>query len=411
MMEENDSTTQWSAPVDFSERVDTLAFDIMGDLSFGKSFDIKEPGENPLKEVPHCIAEYMQFYYPMCRSPLLNLLVWLKPRGLDRLFEMATPPPVDRYTHFVHSSVTDRIALQKTQASKPEPEQRLDMFYFLAEARDPDTAAVAYEEDELRAESSLLIIDGSDTTAISLSGIFFYLTGDPGRYEKLVTEIRTTFESAEDIVHGPGLLGCDYLRACIDEGMRLTPAGPSELPREVLPGGIQIKWEHYPAGTIVGTVPWAMSRSPEMYGDAEMFKPERWIVNESTRVTKEMVATMRAGFHPFLSGTYSCLGKNLATAEMLITVARTLHRLDLRRAQGSTLGGGSPELGWGATDPKTASVRGCLHITAKRTRGAVQEEGLRSLGARDTLTLVLIRHHCAGKEHGLFTLFAGTELR
>lgn len=65
MLEENSSTTEWSAPVDLSEKVDTLVFDIMGDLSFGKSFDIKEPGDNPLRVIPHNIAEYMRFYYPV----------------------------------------------------------------------------------------------------------------------------------------------------------------------------------------------------------------------------------------------------------------------------------------------------------------------------------------------------------
>lgn len=58
----------WSAPVDFSAKVDTLAFDIMGDLCFGKSFDVKEPGENPLKVVPHNIVNYMRFYYPVSLS-------------------------------------------------------------------------------------------------------------------------------------------------------------------------------------------------------------------------------------------------------------------------------------------------------------------------------------------------------
>jgi cytochrome P450 len=64
MIQEND-TPEWSEAVDFSGRLDRLIFDIMGDISFGKSFDIKEPGENPLKSIPHSIAEYMRFYYPV----------------------------------------------------------------------------------------------------------------------------------------------------------------------------------------------------------------------------------------------------------------------------------------------------------------------------------------------------------
>lgn len=65
---------EMSDPVDFSSKADALAFDIMGDSSFGKSFDVKEPGDNPLKAVPHNIIEYMQFYYPVRISMLRGLL-------------------------------------------------------------------------------------------------------------------------------------------------------------------------------------------------------------------------------------------------------------------------------------------------------------------------------------------------
>jgi cytochrome P450 len=44
-----DCGTDWSEPLDLSNSLDALVFDIMGDLCFGKSFDIKEPGDNPLK--------------------------------------------------------------------------------------------------------------------------------------------------------------------------------------------------------------------------------------------------------------------------------------------------------------------------------------------------------------------------
>ncbi|KAI5928773.1 benzoate 4-monooxygenase cytochrome P450 [Camillea tinctor] len=339
--------TNWSAPKDFTELIDTLVFDIMGDLSFGKSFDIKEPGINPLKVIPHNIAQYLRFYYPICRSPFLHLLLWLKPRGLDKVFDLISPPAVREYNDFVYQSVTDRITLQLRQSEK-----RQDMFHFLYEARDPDTGQRAYEEDELRAECSLLIMAGSDTASISLSSIFFYLTGDPDRCQKLIQEIRTTFKSVEEIIWGPALQSCNYLRACIDEGMRLTPAVASEHPREVLAGGLSIHGEHYPAGTIVGTVPWASSRNRDVYGDdAEAFRPERWIVDASPGgASKEDIARYKSGFHPFLSGPGGCIGKHLAMMEMSLIVARTLFRLNIRRAPGSTLGGGQPSLGWGASD-------------------------------------------------------------
>ncbi|KAJ2990756.1 hypothetical protein NUW58_g2795 [Xylaria curta] len=340
----------WSAPVDFTEKIDELAFDIMGDLCFGRSFNVKEPGKNRLKEVPHCITQYLLFYYPFCRSPFLNTLNWLKPRGLNKVFDLISPQAIKQYNKFVYDSVTSRIALQKEQARQAEANRRQDLFYFLYEARDPDTSQPAYGEDDLRSESNLLIIAGSDTTSVSLSGIFFYLTGDQRRCQKLADEISSCFESVEDIVYGPKILACTYLKACIDEGMRLTPAGVCELPREALPGGILIKGEHYPEGTIVGTATWANSRNDEVYGDACVFRPERWIVDDSYGTTKEEVARLKRNFYPFSSGAYNCVGKNLAMAEMMIIVARTLYRFEMRRAPGSTLGCGRPDLGWGSTD-------------------------------------------------------------
>lgn len=56
---------EWSEPIDFSKWTDCLIFDILGDLCFGKSLDIKEPGENPFKTIPEVIDSYMRLWYPV----------------------------------------------------------------------------------------------------------------------------------------------------------------------------------------------------------------------------------------------------------------------------------------------------------------------------------------------------------
>ncbi|KAH7310529.1 benzoate 4-monooxygenase cytochrome P450 [Stachybotrys elegans] len=347
MLDEHNSVTEWSNSIDFGQKLDHLIFDIMGDLSFGRSFDLKETGENPLREVPQNITQYLKFYYPICRSPLLSLLIWLKPRGLDWLMQFITPRPVQEFNEFVSDSTTKRLELYKKQEGIPEHERRRDMFYYLCKAHDPDTGLPAFNEDELRAEAAMFIVAGSDTTAVSLSGIFWYLIRAPRCYQKLVEELQRTFASANDIVYGPKLTGCTYMRACIDEGMRLVPPGPCELPREVLAGGLEVLGTFYPAGTIVGTAPWCDSRNADVYGDPGVFRPERWIVDEAAGTTKEMVAKIRTNFHPFLAGPGICAGRNVAMAEMMLIVAKTIFCFDLRKAPGSTLGEGRPELGWG----------------------------------------------------------------
>lgn len=282
----------------------------------------------------------------------MNFLLWIKPRGLDRLFDFITPPSVQKLNQFTDDTLANRKALYDEQEMKPESERRQDIFYFLRQARDPDTGLPAYNEFDLKSECGLMIVAGSDTTSISLSGVFFGLTGDPPRCQKLVQEVRTTFNTPEEIVYGPKLLSCKYLRACIDEGMRFAPSGPCDLPREVLPGGIRIHGDYYPEGTIVATVPWVSTRDEMIFGDPGVFRPERWIEDPSAGVSKESVAHLKQNFHPFAAGPGSCLGRHVAVAEMLITVARTLHRLDIRRAPGSVLGAGGPNHGWGERDPR-----------------------------------------------------------
>lgn len=57
--------TDWSEPRNMTEWTDTLVFDILGDLCFGRSFEIKESGPNPFKVIPHAIVDYVKFMYPV----------------------------------------------------------------------------------------------------------------------------------------------------------------------------------------------------------------------------------------------------------------------------------------------------------------------------------------------------------
>lgn len=267
------------------------------------------------------------------------------------------PMAIVKYMNFVYESVDRQIALQEAKAGKEETGQRKDIFHFLYNAVDSETGGRGLDRKALRAETSLLVAAGSDTTSITLSGIFFYLTGDPRRLRKLEDELLATFDSIDDISHGPALKGCIYLRACIDEAMRMAVSGPSEVPREVLAGGINIKGKYYPAGVVVGTSSWCDSRNQEVYGDPEVFRPERWIVDEANGVTQEDVARAKANFNPFSAGPGHCVGKVFAISEILVAVARTIYRLEVRRAPGSTVGGGHPSLGWAERNPSVMALR------------------------------------------------------
>jgi cytochrome P450 len=74
---------EWTAPENMSNLTDYLVFDIMGDLCFGKSFDLKEKGDNQFRHMPHTVADYMQFMYPVSTSRTKFSSMLIKSRSLN----------------------------------------------------------------------------------------------------------------------------------------------------------------------------------------------------------------------------------------------------------------------------------------------------------------------------------------
>ena len=209
---------------------------------------------------------------------------------------------------------------------------------------DPETGK-GYSEDELFGESESLIIAGSDTTAISTAAAFFYLSRNPEVQQKLADEITSTFSSLNEIKSGPTLHSCKYLRAFIEETLRMSPPVPADLSREVQKGGIVVDGEYIPEGIKVSTVSYCMHHNPEDFPEPFKFQPERWIVdkNDTTGASAERLALAQSAFMPFSAGPRGCVGKNLAYLEMNLVVAKIIYNFEVRRDPTSNLGGGSPE--------------------------------------------------------------------
>lgn len=337
----------WSSPRKMSDTCDHLVLDVLCDLCFGRTVDTKEPGENEYRKIPHIIAFFLKILYPLGHSPWLNLVVWLKPRGLDWLLGVMTPPRVRFLYDFVRESLDRRV---EVQSSEPHQGQN-DMLQHLINAVDPVTGQPGFNPSALEAEVVMLTIAGSDTTSVILAGFFFYITRSPHAYAMIVNEVRSTFQSFEEIKSGPKLLSCcPYMRACVDEAMRITPAGPSELPRIVLAGGMVIDGAYIPEGTTVGVSHWSFYRNEEYFADPDTYRPERWIVDSATGVTEEDVARARSSCVPFTAGTTSCAGKNFALLEIYLTIAKTLWMYDMRLLPGDTTGTGNKETTWGKHD-------------------------------------------------------------
>ncbi|KAB5542502.1 cytochrome P450-like protein [Coniochaeta sp. 2T2.1] len=328
----------WTRPKNMADWCNWLAMDILGDLCFGKAFHMLERPDNryAIDLVGAAAARHM-----ICGTmPVVNTL------SLDKVLFRKIAAGRARYMAYSRAQLTERTKLG-------EETDRRDFFYHLLKAKDPETGK-GFEMPELWGESNLLIIAGSDTTSTAMAATLFYLVRHPEALGKVTREVREAFEDVEDIHQGPRLGGCAYLRACIDEAMRLSPSVGGVLPREVLPGGVMVDGERVPAGIVVGTPHYAIHHHEEYYPQPFEFVPERWIAGSEAKVLggrkvkEEDVARAQSAFCPFSIGPRGCIGKGLAYLEMTTTLARVLFLYDLRRAVGvADPGEGKADSEWG----------------------------------------------------------------
>lgn len=176
-----------------------------------------------------------------------------------------------------------------------------------------------------------MVFAGSETTAISLSSVFYFLLKHPQVYAKLMAELdeavtNGTIESREDkTVSWAESQKLPYLDAVVQESFRMHPAAGLILERIVPPQGMNILGEFIPGGTIVGCNPWVLHRRPEVFGvDVDAFRPERWL-EASPEKRKEMNGTM----FQFGAGARTCIGKNISLLEVYKLVPSFLRRFEV----------------------------------------------------------------------------------
>ena len=182
-----------------------------------------------------------------------------------------------------------------------------------------------------------LLAEGGDTAATAICGTFFYLSRNPQCYEKLTQKIRSTFQNGREIKTRPQLAGCQYLRACIDESMRMSPPMSTTLWREQVSDvgttkPLIVDGHVIPRGVLVGVNIYAIHHNEEYFPEPFTYKPERWIAGGSSEQANN------AAFAPFLTGPWSCAGKSMAYLETSLFIAKVLRYFDFKSAPGR-LGG------------------------------------------------------------------------
>lgn len=149
----------------------------------------------------------------LCRDfPILWILVFLLvPKDLRAAQQ--------RHEAFTKEKVRNRIA-------RNSEIKHIDFFTNLLSERSRDQS-----ERFMLSQATFLVIAGSDTMSLFLTGLTYFLLTNPSKLRLLQDEIRTTFANVSEINHKT-TVDLQYLNAAIEEGHRLTQSVPLGLTRE-----------------------------------------------------------------------------------------------------------------------------------------------------------------------------------
>ena len=69
-----DTGAQWSEARNMVDWANAVVFDILGDLLYAKSYDIKEPGPNEQKYIPNFITQFVATGHPVSDHSLFSYM-------------------------------------------------------------------------------------------------------------------------------------------------------------------------------------------------------------------------------------------------------------------------------------------------------------------------------------------------
>ncbi|KAF5671908.1 cytochrome P450 monooxygenase [Fusarium denticulatum] len=164
-------------------------------------------------------------------------------------------------------------------------------------------------KQEMGAEAVDLLVAGSNTTAYTLAVAITQIGKNSRVKERVVEALGARAINAENLPSSVELEQIEYLNASVRESVRFAIGSPGRLPRIVPRNAppLIVNGQVVPPGSVIGMSAYTMNFSKELWGeDADTLKPDRWLG----------VGGKDANMCSFSKGLRSCLGQNLAYAEI-----------------------------------------------------------------------------------------------
>lgn len=168
---------------------------------------------------------------------------------------------------------------------------------------------------------------GYDSSAVSLSAIFYHLLYHSQHYRNLQAELHQTYPSVEDITCS-NLLQLPLLNASIKESLRLVPPFNGHASHRITSTGTVVDGVWVPAGTLVSADFYTMHRDPSLWAYPDEYRPERWLKQQNGPGTP-YEKDVRSSWRPFSLGPRACIGREMALQSIRLAVAKLVHSCNM----------------------------------------------------------------------------------
>jgi cytochrome P450 len=156
---------------------------------------------------------------------------------------------------------------------------------------------------------------GHETAQNTLSWTFYLLSRNPAVRHKLQEELCAVLggrvPTVDDLPRLP------YLGWTINEACRMIP--PAWIISRQAIDAFDLEGYCFPAGTVVILIQWVIHNLPDIWGDPEVFRPERWQPEEAQKIPQ-------GAFFPFGMGPRICIGMPFAEMETRLLLAAILQQ-------------------------------------------------------------------------------------
>lgn len=277
-----------------------LTLRIITETMFGKGLTENAEG------IGHAI-EYGLHYISEKATAFIDLPLSV-PTRRNRLFKESA----ETLNKAIYAIIEERRSSAQTDRS--------DLLSMLLAARDEDDGT-GMSDEQLRDEVMTIFLAGHETTANTMSWIWYLLSQHPEAEQKLYSELDSVLAGKTPTVADIPRL--PYLNHVITEAMRLYPAAWA-INREVVEE-VEIGGRTYEKGDTLMMSQYVMHRKPEYFENPDQFIPERFDGDLLKRLPQ-------FAYFPFGGGPRICIGNNFALMESALLLATIAQRFELRLA-------------------------------------------------------------------------------